>query len=957
MFAGNVCLVFLIWCRVSNLSAVVNGETPAADMITLRSGTLLTVPSNESNNRSPGADWGTEINGSSSSGQETASGYQVLQKKLLKELKDYKFVFPQILVGKRKRSITLLPEGSYPDHISISVELEGKEVMLNLSMSRFLLPRGFQVSYYDSNGTLVTEKDTKRYQCSYEGFVRGFPGSQVSASICSGLSALIVFGNRTYVIEHLEGDKHGHHLLYRPEDLPPAPSSCGVKNTSPELNLTRHLQRSQKVKRDVMSEMKYVELVVVADRAMYQNLGNNRDAVIRRVIDVGNAVDLYYRMFNLRVSLIGIEVWTSDQISVSPNVKATLGHFLTWRSEILLPRMHHDNIHLITGIRFDKLLGLGMLNGMCSEQNSGGVNEDSRPTFLAVAATLAHEMGHNLGMTHDTEARGCNCPDVNAGCIMEEALGIALPTTFSSCSRDDLERALLQGVGFCLSNLPDLTKLIGGPKCGNLYTETGEECDCGNPAECSDICCEASTCKLKPGAVCSSTGPCCKECQLLPVGTLCRPVMGDCDLPEFCTGDGSKCPENVFLKDGHSCSSETFYCNNGICQSADKQCEDMWGEGATSAEDVCYEVTNQQGSDFGNCGKDRDHNYVMCNAEDVLCGKIQCKGGNPTPLRGGNLQITITRMVIGGVRYECRGTFSSLADSSSPDLVKQGTKCGDNKACFNHKCLDVSVFGVAECDNTCNNKGVCNNKGNCHCDDGWAPPRCDRLGTGGSIDSRPGNDTATTDRGITTVTQQRTGETPATTDRGITTVTQQRTGETPATTDRGITTVTQQRTGETPATTDRGITTVTQQRTGETPDSVTETEIRTKFQQSTGDTPVTDTGIGTKFQQSTGEIPDSLTTTGIGTKFQQSTGEIPDSVTDTEIRTTFQQSTGETPGVTDDFTYGGKVVVPILAMSFMTFFVTKILMKTGIICRKSPANQLTCRIRSAPNGDLINEKQ
>ncbi|XP_078087871.1 uncharacterized protein LOC144505603 [Mustelus asterias] len=110
MFAGNVCLVFLIWCRVSNLSAVVNGETAAADMITLRSGTLLSVPSNESNNRSPGADWGTEINGSSSSGQETDSDYRDQQEELLEELKDYKFVVPQVLVGKRKQNLTLLPQ-------------------------------------------------------------------------------------------------------------------------------------------------------------------------------------------------------------------------------------------------------------------------------------------------------------------------------------------------------------------------------------------------------------------------------------------------------------------------------------------------------------------------------------------------------------------------------------------------------------------------------------------------------------------------------------------------------------------------------------------------------------------------------------------------------------------------------------------------------------------------------
>uniref|UniRef100_A0A3B4GDS7 Disintegrin domain-containing protein n=1 Tax=Pundamilia nyererei TaxID=303518 RepID=A0A3B4GDS7_9CICH len=57
--------------------------------------------------------------------------------------------------------------------------------------------------------------------------------------------------------------------------------------------------------------------------------------------------------------------------------------------------------------------------------------------------------------------------------------------------------------------------LLGGPRCGNLYVEKGEECDCGLLEECEDPCCNASTCKLVPGAQCSSDGICCQDCKRL----------------------------------------------------------------------------------------------------------------------------------------------------------------------------------------------------------------------------------------------------------------------------------------------------------------------------------------------------------------------------------------------------------------------------------------------------------
>lgn len=50
---------------------------------------------------------------------------------------------------------------------------------------------------------------------------------------------------------------------------------------------------------------------------------------------------------------------------------------------------------------------------------------------------------------------------------------------FSSCSEKDLSRSLMHGGGMCLFNVPQPEKMLGGMRCGNLYVEKGEECDCG----------------------------------------------------------------------------------------------------------------------------------------------------------------------------------------------------------------------------------------------------------------------------------------------------------------------------------------------------------------------------------------------------------------------------------------------------------------------------------------------
>lgn len=107
---------------------------------------------------------------------------------------------------------------------------------------------------------------------------------------------------------------------------------------------------------------------------------------------------------------------------VSENPYSTLWSFLGWRRK-LLAQKKHDNAQLITGMSFHgTTIGLAPLMAMCSVYQSGGVNMDHSENAIGVAATMAHEMGHNFGMSHDS-ADCCSASAADGGCIMAAATG------------------------------------------------------------------------------------------------------------------------------------------------------------------------------------------------------------------------------------------------------------------------------------------------------------------------------------------------------------------------------------------------------------------------------------------------------------------------------------------------------------------------------------------------------
>uniref|UniRef100_A0A3Q1GTX0 ADAM metallopeptidase domain 12 n=1 Tax=Acanthochromis polyacanthus TaxID=80966 RepID=A0A3Q1GTX0_9TELE len=600
----------------------------------------------------------------------------------------YGTTVPLLLKDKERRPLGQLTAGSYPSSLRLLVTAEGEQLILLLEKNEGLFASHYTETHYREDGSAVTGAHNFTNNCYYHGEVQAHANSDVTLSVCSGLRGFIALENKTFIIEPTSGRDTGAHSIYRVEELRLTPGACGhgfnMSSVAPENHIkspfqsfhTRHKRHAQKT-------TKYVELIIVADNREFQKQGKDLEKVKQRLAEIANYVDKFYRALNIRVALVGLEVWSdSDKCPVTQDPFTTLHEFLDWRKVKLLPQKPHDNAQLISGVYFQgTTIGMAPIMSMCTVEQSGGIVMDHSENPLGAAVTLAHELGHNFGMNHDTPERGCGCRMTvdRGGCIMTPSTGYPFPTVFSTCSKKDLAASLEKGVGMCLYNMPEVKVLYGGQKCGNGYVEEGEECDCGEPEECMNPCCNATTCTLKGDAVCAH-GQCCEDCRLKPAGTLCRESSNSCDLPEFCTGASPHCPANVYLHDGHACHSVEGYCYNGICQTHEQQCITLWGPGAKPAPGICFERVNSAGDPYGNCGKDSKGSFAKCDARDAKCGKIQCQGGSNRPVIGTNAVSIETNIPLQeGGRILCRGTHVYLGDDMpDPGLVLAGTKCGDS---------------------------------------------------------------------------------------------------------------------------------------------------------------------------------------------------------------------------------------------------------------------------------------
>ncbi|EDL35509.1 mCG63082 [Mus musculus] len=614
--------------------------------------------------------------------------------------------------------------------LTYSLHFGGQKHFIHIKAKKFLVSRLFSVFTYTKQGALHKDQPYVQNDCYYHGHMDGDPESMVAITTCyGGFQGILQINGTVYEIKPKNLSSTFEHLVHKmdSEETELLPMRCALTE-----EIAKQMKRQQNENPTLMqnhyeewwTHRSFLDLALVVDceRIRYHN--NNKSHVLVEVFLIISLINKIYFALDIEVVLIGLELWNEGNLVPVDRMQILLEEFCVWKTLSLNIRIPNDIAHLFVNHSFGKFLGLAYVGTVCLPSHNCGVDRLLGPNLFQFAHIIAHEMGHNLGMEHDSSS--CTCGGINY-CLMSSTY--SFNPEFSNCSYSNFWTT------YATTNCLRKEKMsIGNLQiqfCGNGVVDDGEQCDCGDRHMCErDQCCN-SRCALNDGAACAF-GLCCLYCQIMPAGTVCRQEVNECDLPEWCNGHSHKCPNDVYLLDGSPCR-DGGYCYEKRCNNRDEQCKQIFGKEARSADHSCYRELNTQGDRFGNCGMIRDA-YLRCHDPDILCGRVQCENVTRIPFLRDHSTVHWTHL--NGVT--CWGTDYHFG-MTIPDIgiVKDGTDCGPEHVCINKKCVSKPIW-LEQCSSkTCTMKGVCNNLHHCHCNRGWDPPHCLESGFGGSVDSGP----------------------------------------------------------------------------------------------------------------------------------------------------------------------------------------------------------------------------
>ncbi|KAJ8338611.1 hypothetical protein SKAU_G00353970 [Synaphobranchus kaupii] len=167
---------------------------------------------------------------------------------------------------------------------------------------------------------------------------------------------------------------------------------------------------SGKRRKRSVSRVRHVELLLVADESMSKKYGKDLHHYLLTIASIASKLYGHATIENpIRLSVVKVAVVSDEEkgLVVSKNAAATLKSFCKWQNQ-QNPlddghQQHHDAAILFTrqdlcGHHSCDTLGMADVGTICSPQRSCAIIEDDG---LHAAFTVAHEIGHLLGVSHD----------------------------------------------------------------------------------------------------------------------------------------------------------------------------------------------------------------------------------------------------------------------------------------------------------------------------------------------------------------------------------------------------------------------------------------------------------------------------------------------------------------------------------------------------------------------------
>lgn len=307
-------------------------------------------------------------------------------------------------------------------------------VTLAVKRSRRFIPKHFVYKYFTKKDIQVRkhfDNGYRRSYCYFTGNVKEVPESVVSLNLCDGIKGVIKFYTLTCSIRTIVIGSEVHHRLYIQREPESGRHNNRYANLTDSLlnfllyyNTTEAITSNKansghRTARSVKpsgsgSDLStyYIEMYVVLDNSFYIANGRSVGTTIDAGFAIVNFAAALYSKLNVYIVLVGIEVWNNRNrldYTYTTDGKLDAGQLLTelnkYRELEISRTTHNDNIQLFTKETFyDGVLGRGDSSGICSSDISGGVNYDRAADFTHVALTMAHELGHNLGLPHADQA-------------------------------------------------------------------------------------------------------------------------------------------------------------------------------------------------------------------------------------------------------------------------------------------------------------------------------------------------------------------------------------------------------------------------------------------------------------------------------------------------------------------------------------------------------------------------